>query len=48
MAAPTSEPGCPTFRRYAFSAGQYIVYRSRDDVVLGSHRPRRGWDRIGG
>ena len=23
----------------------YIVYRSRDDQ-LGSHRPRRGWDRI--
>lgn len=25
----------------------YIVYRSRDDVLLGSHRPRRGWDRAG-
>ena len=25
----------------------YIVYRSRDDVELGSHRPRRGWDRVG-
>ncbi len=25
----------------------YIVYRSRDDVQLGSHRPRRGWDRVG-
>ena len=24
----------------------YIVYRSRDDVQLGSHSPRRGWDRI--
>ncbi len=24
----------------------YIVYRSRDDQ-LGSHRPRRGWDRTG-
>ena len=24
----------------------YIVYRSRD-VRLGSHRPRRGWDRVG-
>ena len=24
----------------------YIVYRSRD-VQLGSHRPRRGWDRVG-
>jgi nitrate reductase gamma subunit len=24
----------------------YIVYRSRDDRALGSHRPRRGWDRI--
>ena len=24
----------------------YIVYRSRDDQ-LGSHRPRRGWDRVG-
>jgi nitrate reductase gamma subunit len=24
----------------------YIVYRSRDDQQLGSHRPRRGWDRI--
>jgi nitrate reductase gamma subunit len=23
----------------------YIVYRSRDDVQLGSHTPRRGWDR---
>ena len=26
----------------------YIVYRSRDDDQLGSHRPRRGWDRVGG
>ena len=25
----------------------YIVYRSRDDAALGSHRPRRGWERIG-
>jgi nitrate reductase gamma subunit len=25
----------------------YIVYRSRDDQALGSHRPRRGWDRVG-
>ena len=25
----------------------YIVYRSRDDAELGSHRPRRGWDRVG-
>lgn len=27
----------------------YIVYRSRDDHTgqLGSHRPRRGWDRVG-
>ncbi len=25
----------------------YIVYRSRDDRGLGSHRPRRGWERIG-
>ncbi len=25
----------------------YIVYRSRDDAALGSHRPRRGWDRVG-
>ena len=25
----------------------YIVYRSRDDAQLGSHRPRRGWDRVG-
>ncbi|MEO7448948.1 MAG: respiratory nitrate reductase subunit gamma, partial [Humibacillus sp.] len=25
----------------------YIVYRSRDDTRLGSHRPRRGWDRVG-
>ena len=25
----------------------YIVYRSRDDKSLGSHRPRRGWDRVG-
>ncbi|HEX5562150.1 MAG TPA: respiratory nitrate reductase subunit gamma [Nocardioidaceae bacterium] len=25
----------------------YIVYRSRDDAELGSHRPRRGWERIG-
>ena len=24
----------------------YIVYRSRD-TALGSHRPRRGWDRVG-
>jgi len=24
----------------------YIVYRSREDQQLGSHRPRRGWDRI--
>ena len=24
----------------------YIVYRSRDDVQLGSHSPRRGWERI--
>ena len=24
----------------------YIVYRSRDEG-LGSHRPRRGWDRVG-
>ena len=24
----------------------YIVYRSRDDVQLGSHSPRRGWDRV--
>jgi len=24
----------------------YLVYRSRDDR-LGSHRPRRGWDRVG-
>jgi nitrate reductase gamma subunit len=25
----------------------YIVYRSRDDAALGSHAPRRGWDRVG-
>ncbi len=25
----------------------YIVYRSRDDQELGSHSPRRGWDRVG-
>ena len=25
----------------------YIVYRSRDDSTLGSHQPRRGWDRTG-
>ncbi|MEO5662868.1 MAG: respiratory nitrate reductase subunit gamma, partial [Nocardioides sp.] len=25
----------------------YIVYRKRDDTQLGSHRPRRGWDRVG-
>ena len=25
----------------------YIVYRSRDDKSLGSHKPRRGWDRVG-
>jgi nitrate reductase gamma subunit len=25
----------------------YIVYRSRDDQTLGSHSPRRGWDRVG-
>jgi nitrate reductase gamma subunit len=24
----------------------YIVYRSRDDVQLGSHTPRRGWQRV--
>jgi nitrate reductase gamma subunit len=24
----------------------YIVYRSRDDQQLGSHTPRRGWDRV--
>jgi nitrate reductase gamma subunit len=24
----------------------YIVYRSRDDQQLGSHAPRRGWERI--
>ena len=24
----------------------YIVYRSRDDKQLGSHSPRRGWDRV--
>lgn len=24
----------------------YIVYRSRDDTALGSHTPRRGWDRV--
>jgi hypothetical protein len=24
----------------------YIVYRRRDDAQLGSHRPRRGWDRV--
>jgi nitrate reductase gamma subunit len=24
----------------------YIVYRSRDATQLGSHRPRRGWDRV--
>ena len=24
----------------------YIVYRSRDDRQLGSHSPRRGWDRV--
>jgi nitrate reductase gamma subunit len=25
----------------------YIVYRRRDDKALGSHRPRRGWERVG-
>jgi nitrate reductase gamma subunit len=25
----------------------YIVYRSRDDQELGSHSPRRGWERSG-
>lgn len=25
----------------------YIVYRSRDDLQFGSHRPRRGWERVG-
>ena len=25
----------------------YVVYRSRDDAELGSHRPRRGWDKVG-
>jgi len=24
----------------------YIVYRSRDDHQLGTHAPRRGWDRV--
>ena len=24
----------------------YVVYRSRDDAGLGSHSPRRGWDRV--
>jgi nitrate reductase gamma subunit len=24
----------------------YIVYRSREDAALGSHAPRRGWDRV--
>ena len=24
----------------------YIVYRSRNDAELGSHRPRRGWERV--
>ena len=24
----------------------YIVYRSRDDQELGSHSPRRGWERV--
>ena len=24
----------------------YIVYRSREDVQLGSHTPRRGWQRV--
>jgi nitrate reductase gamma subunit len=24
----------------------YIVYRSRDEVGVGSRAPRRGWDRI--
>jgi len=24
----------------------YVVYRSRDVAQLGSHRPRRGWDRV--
>jgi nitrate reductase gamma subunit len=24
----------------------YIVYRSRDDVQLGAHSPRRGWERV--
>ena len=24
----------------------YIVYRSRDDQALGSHSPRRGWERV--
>lgn len=25
----------------------YVVYRSRDDRELGSHRPRRGWEKVG-
>ena len=25
----------------------YVVYRSRDDRQLGSHRPRRGWEKVG-
>jgi len=25
----------------------YVVYRSRDDAQLGSHSPRRGWERSG-
>jgi nitrate reductase gamma subunit len=24
----------------------YVVYRSRDDAGLGSHSPRRGWDKV--
>ncbi len=25
----------------------YLVYRSRDTARLGSHRPRRGWEKVG-
>ncbi|MDX6365292.1 MAG: nitrate reductase gamma subunit [Nocardioidaceae bacterium] len=29
-----------------FLTRPYFVYRSRDDVQLGSHTPRRGWQRL--
>ena len=38
--------GARVQRAVGYLTRPYIVYRSRDDAQLGSHRPRRGWDRI--